>query len=110
MSDQTTITGIAANGGTAEGGVRVVSGVADAADFPNGAVLVAELTEPSMVLMMNRASAIVTDYGGMTTHAAIVSRELGVPCVVGTQEATTTLANGTHVRVNGDDGTVTVIE
>jgi len=104
------LNGIAASPGIAEGTVRVVSGVADIASFEEGDVLVAELTEPSMVIMMNKAVAIVTDRGGITTHAAIVSRELGVPCVVSTKTGTTDLKNGMRVRVDGSTGTVEVLE
>ncbi len=103
------LTGIAASPGTAEGTAKVVMGVADIERFGEGDVLIAEVTEPSMVLMMNKASAIVTDRGGITTHAAIVSRELGIPCVVNTKTATTDIHDGTRVRVDGSAGTVEVI-
>jgi pyruvate, water dikinase len=69
-------------------------------------VLVATMTSPDWVPLMRRAAAIVTDAGGMTSHAAIVSRELGIPCVVGTRTATRTLRDGMQVTVNGKDGTV----
>lgn len=59
-----------------------------------------------MVVMMNKASAIVTDLGGLTSHAAIVARELGVPCVTATKTATQTLTNGMKVRVDGTKGEV----
>jgi len=64
------------------------------------------MTSPDWVPLMRRAAAIVTDAGGMTSHAAIVSRELGIPCVVGTRTATRTLRDGMQVTVNGKDGTV----
>ncbi len=65
------------------------------------------MTTPDMVPAMSRASAIVTDEGGMTCHAAIVSRELGVPCVVGTREATKKIAEGSEITVDGKSGIVT---
>ena len=98
--------GVSANAGIAEGVVRVVSGARDAEKFKEGDVLVAKVTEPSMVSMMNQASAIVTDLGGITSHAAIVARELGVPCVVNTKSATQTLKDGMRVRVDGSKGEV----
>lgn len=104
------IKGMAASQGIAEGSVKIVIGSNDISKFKEGDILVAEVTEPSMVLMMTMAAAIVTDKGGMTTHAAIVSRELGVPCVVGTREATTTLKDGMRVRVDGSAGTVEMLD
>jgi pyruvate,water dikinase len=71
-----------------------------------GDILVAEMTTPDFVPAMKRAVAIVTDRGGRTAHAAIVSRELGIPCVVGTGEATTKLTNGQVVTVDGSHGKV----
>lgn len=101
--------GIAASAGVAEGIVKVVKGVKDVPNFQEGNILVAEMTEPSMVIMMNKAAAIVTDKGGMTSHPAIVSRELGIPCVVATKTATKTLKDGVKVRVDGSRGEVYLI-
>jgi pyruvate,water dikinase len=72
-----------------------------------GDVLVTRMTSPDWVPIMRRAAAIVTDAGGMTSHAAIVARELGVPCVVGTHDATRVLTTGMLVTVDGSAGTVT---
>jgi pyruvate,water dikinase len=72
----------------------------------SGEILVTTMTTPDMVPAMARAGAIVTDEGGMTCHAAIVSRELGVPCVVGTREATRTVRDGDEVTVDGKMGAV----
>lgn len=98
--------GIAASKGVAEGMVCVVESVKDIERFQEGSILVAELTEPLMVIMMNKAAAIVTNKGGITTHAAIVSRELGIPCVTGTKEGTTILKDGMRVRVDGNTGEI----
>ena len=68
--------------------------------------LVTPMTNPDMVVAMRKSAAIVTDVGGMICHAAIVSRELGLPCVVGTARATTTLVADEPVTVSGDDGKV----
>ncbi|MBI2097424.1 MAG: hypothetical protein HYT46_00600 [Candidatus Vogelbacteria bacterium] len=101
--------GIAASAGIAEGKVKIVSGAKDAATFPEGGILVAEMTEPSMVIMMNKASAIVTDKGGLTSHPAIVSRELGIPCVVATKTATRDLEDGMKIRIDGGTGEIYLI-
>jgi pyruvate,water dikinase len=102
--------GIAASVGVAEGTVKIVHGVKDTASFKEGQILVAEMTEPSMVMMMNKAAAIVTDRGGLTSHPAIVSRELGIPCVVAAKIATQTLKDGMRVRVDGSTGEVMLID
>jgi pyruvate, water dikinase len=81
----------------------------DLADFEAGDVLVTEMTDPDWVPIMKKASAIVTDKGGRTCHAAIVSRELGIPCVVGTADATQKIANKSRITVScaeGDEGVV----
>lgn len=106
MTEKIILKGISASGGVAEGVVRVVQDQSDTERFNDGEVLVTKMTEPSMVMMMNRASAIVTDHGGITSHPAIVSRELGIPCVVNTKLATKVLCDGMHVRVDGIEGTV----
>lgn len=106
---QNLIKGIAASTGIAEGIVKVVTGVKDAPHFQEGYILVAEMTEPSMVIMMNKAAAIVTDKGGLTSHPAIVSRELGIPCVVATKTGTKVLKDGVKVRVDGTKGEVFIL-
>jgi pyruvate,water dikinase len=98
--------GVGASSGIAEGIVKIVAGVKDISKFNEGDVLVAKITEPSMVIMMNKASAIVTNVGGLTSHPAIVSRELGIPCVVATKNATQILKEGTKVKVDGGKGEV----
>jgi len=100
------IKGIAASSGIAEGPVKIVSGVKDIDKFKEGDILVAEITEPSMVIMMNKAAAIVTDVGGLTSHPAIVSRELGIPCVVATRVATQILNDGMKIKVDGGKGKI----
>jgi pyruvate, water dikinase len=99
--------GLGAAPGVASGAVRVVRSRAEAADLREGEVLVTHMTAPDWVPLMRRAAAIVTDSGGMTCHAAIVSRELGIPCLVGTGEATAVLADGEIVSVDAGAGTVT---
>ena len=74
--------------GSASGAARVLTSLADAAALGDGDVLVTHMTSPDWLPLLRRAAGVVTDSGGMTCHAAIVSRELGIPCVVGTREAT----------------------
>jgi pyruvate, water dikinase len=100
--------GLGASPGVGAGSVRVLASVLDAAELQPGEVLVTHMTSPDWVPLMRRASAIVTDAGGMTSHAAIVSRELGIPCVVGTHEGTHVLRTGTAVTVDGGAGTVSL--
>ena len=90
----------------ASGAARVLGSLADAGQLADGDVLVTRMTAPDWVPLMRRASAIVTDSGGMTCHAAIVSRELGIPCVVGTREATARLRDGELVTVDARRGLV----
>lgn len=101
--------GIAASSGIVEGIVKIVKGIEDISSFKEGDILVAEMTEPSMVIMMNKAVAIITDKGGLTSHPAIVSRELGIPCIVATKTATRVLKDGVKVKVDGAKGEVYLI-
>ncbi|MEO5745194.1 MAG: phosphoenolpyruvate synthase [Terracoccus sp.] len=100
------VRGLAASMGRASGPVRVLLAPEDGAALQTGEVLVAPMTSPDWVPAMRRASALITDGGGVTCHAAIVARELGVPCVVGTRTATTSLRNGETVTVDGRAGVV----
>ncbi|HET9185334.1 MAG TPA: phosphoenolpyruvate synthase [Solirubrobacterales bacterium] len=99
--------GLGAAPGEASGPVRVVPALAQAGELRDGEVLVTHMTAPDWVPLMRRTAAIVTDSGGMTCHAAIVSRELGIPCVVGTGEATKVLRDGELVTVDAGAGLVT---
>ena len=92
--------------GSASGAARVLTSLADAASLNDGDVLVTHMTSPDWLPLMRRAAAIVTDSGGMTCHAAIVSRELGIPCVVGTGEATRKLRDGEIITVDATNGIV----
>jgi len=98
--------GLGAAPGMAHGRARVVDSIAAAQELRDGEILVTRMTAPDWVPLMRRAAAIVTDSGGMTCHAAIVSRELGIPCLVGTGEATSTLEDGRTVTVDAGAGTV----
>ncbi|MGW6930801.1 PEP/pyruvate-binding domain-containing protein [Lentzea sp. NPDC054927] len=100
------VAGLAASPGIASGRVRVLRSPDEGNRLRDGEVLVAEMTNPDWVPTMRRASAVVTDGGGITCHAAIVARELRVPCVVGTGSATTVLKEGQLVTVDGSTGDV----
>jgi len=104
--DEHLLSGLGASPGVASGAVRIVTKLDHLDQVSEGDVIVTEMTMPDMVPAMKRAAAIVTDEGGMTSHAAIVSRELGVPAVVGCGGATHTLEDGQIVTVDGEMGTV----
>jgi len=98
--------GLGAAPGRASGEVRILRTVQDGVNLHEGDILVTVMTAPDWVPLMRKASAIVTDQGGMTCHAAIVSRELGIPAIVGTDGATTTLKEGALVTVDGSTGDI----
>ena len=99
-------TGLGASPGLAAGKVVIYDESMSLDVVKDGDVLVTSMTMPDMVPAMSRAAAIVTDEGGMTCHAAIISRELGTPCVVGTGNATDILSDGMIITVDGTTGTV----
>jgi rifampicin phosphotransferase len=101
--------GIAASKGVYEGPARRVSGPSEFGRIVKGDVLVTESTTEAFNILLPLLGGIVTDNGGLLSHAAIVSREYGIPGVVGTREATERIANGMRIRVDGDAGEVTVL-
>jgi pyruvate,water dikinase len=105
-SGDVALTGLGASPGRAAGPARIVGKLDHLDKVSEGDVIVAEMTTPDMVSAMQRGAGIVTDQGGMTSHAAIVSRELGVPAVVGAEDATEHLDDGETITVDGDKGTV----
>lgn len=100
------VNGIAVGSKIGSGEVRVLRDAKSINSFKKGEVLVTEITDPDWEPIMKIASAIVTDKGGRTSHAAIVSRELGIPCIVGANNATKTLKNGLKVTVDASGGQV----
>ncbi|MFD1511855.1 phosphoenolpyruvate synthase [Halomarina rubra] len=98
--------GLGASPGVASGPVRIVDKLDELDKVGEGDIIVTEMTTPDMVPAMKRAAGIITDEGGMTSHAAIVSRELGVPAVVGTSSATRELEDGQVITLDGDKGTI----
>ncbi|HCC22145.1 TPA: phosphoenolpyruvate synthase [Candidatus Uhrbacteria bacterium] len=108
-SGQVLASGLSVGFRIGQGKVRIVRSASDMSKFQTGEVLVTEMTDPDWVPIMKRASAIITESGGRTCHAAIVSRELGTPAVVGVSGATSTLKNGQEVTVScaeGEDGRI----
>ncbi|MEK7168424.1 MAG: phosphoenolpyruvate synthase [Patescibacteria group bacterium] len=98
--------GISASPGLGTGIVRILKSPKEIDKIKKGDILVAPMTSPDYVPAMKKAAAIVTNEGGMTSHAAIVSREMGIPCVVGTKTGTKVLKDGDIVTVNGTSGEV----
>ncbi len=108
--DVSILTGMAASLGIATGPVKICTTIESLSKVQQGDILVASMTRPEYVSAMKKAAAIVTDEGGVTCHAAIVSRELGIPCVIGTQKATKVLKDGWIVQVNANHSSITVID
>jgi len=100
------VKGLAASPGIASGIAKVILDVKEAGNFKKGDILVTRMTDPDWVPIMKIASAIVTDEGGITSHAAIVSRELGIPAIVGTKEATKVIKDGQEITVDATRGIV----
>lgn len=105
--ERTVITkGLGASPGMASGTVKIINSTDELDKVQEGDILVTVMTTPDMVPAMKRANGIITDEGGVTCHAAIVSRELGIPCVVGTGEATSILPENSQVTLDGNKGIV----
>ena len=77
--------------------------------FPKGGILVAPMTTPEYIFAMKKSIAVITDTGGLMSHAAVVSRELGIPCIVGTKIATKVLKDGDMVEVDANRGIIKII-
>jgi len=106
LDGQVLTEGMAASPGVASGVVRVVHSMDDLGKIKDGDVLVTTMTNPDMVVSMQKAAAIVTSEGGVTAHAAIVSREMGIPAIVGAQDALDVLTDGLEITVDGTNGKV----
>lgn len=100
------IKGLGVSPGKGSGKVKIITDVKNITRFEKGDILVTEMTTPDWVPAMKIASAVVTDLGGKTCHAAIVGRELGIPCIVGSENATRVLKDGQAVTVDGQRGIV----
>jgi len=106
LSGKVLLNGSAASPGIGAGPVKIVRGLEDLEMIKQGDILVTKMTNPDMVVAMQKCAGIVTDEGGMTSHAAIVSREMGIPAVVGTGDATRRLKNEQIVTVDGSGGKI----
>jgi pyruvate, water dikinase len=109
MSDDGGLSGFAASPGVVEGIARVLTDASQLAELQDGEILVAPVTAPSWAPVFRRIAATVTDSGGMMSHAAIVCREYGLPAVTGTAFATKAIKTGMRLRVDGDNGTCTIL-
>jgi pyruvate, water dikinase len=104
------LSGAAASPGVVEGVARVVKTVRELADVRDGEILVCSITSPAWAPIFTKVQAVVTDIGGVMSHAAIVCREYGLPAVVGTGRATSQIRTGQRVSVDGSAGTVTILD
>ena len=108
-SDERVVRGLGASPGTVEGPARIVSGPGDFSKIREGDVLVAKATSPAFNVILPLLGGVVTDSGGVLSHAAIVAREFGIPGVVGCNDATERIGDGTTVAIDGEAGTVRIV-
>ena len=101
-----TLKGIGASGGKVQARACIVLTHDQNSKMGEGEVLVTKMTTPLFTPAIMKASALVTDVGGILSHAAIIARELGIPCVVGTKDATKRLSDGDLIVVDGDEGLI----
>lgn len=103
------LSGIGASPGTASGSVRICLSAKDSLKVCAGDILVAPMTTPDFLPAMKKAVGFITDEGGVTCHAAIIAREMGKPCVIGTHHATSALKEGDIVKIDGEKGTIEIL-
>lgn len=106
MNKQLLLKGLAASPGKAKGKVKIILDYRSMSKIGLGEILVTPYTTPLLTIALLKASAIVTETGGISSHAAIIARELGIPCVVSIPNATKILKDGMEVVVNGEKGEV----
>jgi len=104
------VIGLCANKGSYIGKIKIIISENDFSKFQDGEILVTGMTRAEYVPLMRKAGAIITDEGGVTCHAAIISRELNIPCIIGTKVATQILHDGDEVEVDADNGVVKIIK
>ncbi len=104
------VSGIAGSPGTIDGTARVVRTVDEFDEVRDGDILVCQMTNPAWVVLFTKIAGLVTDTGGTTSHPAVLAREFGIPAVVGTSVATSKIATGDRIRVDGSTGTVEILE
>jgi pyruvate,water dikinase len=105
-----TIRGLPASAGVAEGPARIVHSPEQFDQVRKGDILVCKMTNPAWVVVFTKIGGLITDAGGALSHPAVVSREFGIPAVVGTSVATQKIQNGQRVRVNGASGIVEILK
>lgn len=110
LSEGQTLQGLPGCSGSAEGTARVILDSNDPTSLQPGDILVAPLTDPSWTPLFVPAAAVVVDVGAPLSHAIIVSRELGIPCVVSATDATRRIPDGSRIKVDGDTGVITILE
>jgi len=103
------VKGLPAAAGIAEGVARVVKSPAEFDQVKKGEIMVCLMTNPAWVIVFSKIKGVVTDAGGVLSHTAVVSREFGIPAVVGTVDATRRIKTGDRVRVNGSTGVVDIL-
>ena len=103
------VQGLAASPGTVEGIARVVKSTAEFDEVQQGDIMVCIMTNPAWVVVFSKIAGIVTDSGGVLSHSAVVAREFMIPAVVGTSSATRDIKSGDKIRVDGDNGVVTIL-
>ena len=108
-------TGLGVSGGKARGRVRIITDIEEHGKFEENDILVTHMTDPSMVMLMNKAKAILCNIGGLTSHPSILSREMGIPCVVSVKgvhtgkNITEIVKDGQEILVDGDEGTIHLV-
>ncbi len=109
-ADIQSIKGMTAQGGKVQARVKIILSPDDGFKMKDGDILVTKMSTPNFLPLMKKASAFITDIGGITSHAAIISREMKKPCIIGTQNATKVLNDGDLVEVDADNGVVRILE
>lgn len=110
LNNVSEIKGYCASKGSVRGTVKICRGENELNKVQTGDILVACMTQPEFLPAMKKSAAVITDEGGLTCHAAIISRELGIPCVIGTKIATQVLKDGDRVEVDADNGVIKIIK
>ena len=103
------IRGTSVNGGIVKGKAKIIKTMKDLSKINNGDILVADMTSPDYVTVFNKVAAFITDEGGLTCHAAIVSKEFNIPCIVGNQFVTQILKDNTLIEVDANNGVITIL-
>ncbi|MEK7463626.1 MAG: PEP-utilizing enzyme [Patescibacteria group bacterium] len=110
MENDNVIKGTPASPGIIKGTVSILKNKEDEMNFTEGSIAVVERSNANLVHVIGKALGVIIDEGGMMSHAAVLSRELHKPCVIGTKVATATLKNGDIVEIDGEKGTVKIIK